>query len=87
MLDSVEQLVIVKGAMCAPIVDSNVVHFVGIDLILDQSLAVINSSELHHLVKNLHLELANFFEQLLVAAESKGGVGGHRFECVCMNKV
>ena len=77
MLDSVEQLVIFKGAMCAPIVNSNVVHFVGLDLISHQLLSIINAGELHHLVKNLHLELTNFFQKLLVAAELESGVGGH----------
>ena len=60
--------------MCAPIVDSNVVHFVGLDLILDQLFIIRNC---HHEVKNLRLKLTNFFEQLLVAAESESGVGGH----------
>ena len=82
MLDSVEQLVIFKGAMCAPIVNSNVETFVGLDLISHQPLGVINAGELHHLVKNLHLELTNVFQKLLVAAELEGGVGDHRFECV-----
>ena len=74
-------MVLCKGANQPPVVNSNVVHFVCVDLILDQSLIVINASELHHLVKNLHLELTNFFQKLLIAAELKGGVGGHRFEC------
>ena len=63
--------------MCAPIVNSNVVHFVGLDLIGNQLLSIINAGELHHLVENLHLELTNFFEQLLVTAELESGVGGH----------
>ena len=63
--------------MCAPIVNSNVVHFVGLDLIGNQLLSIINAGELHHLVENLHLELTNFFQKLLVAAELESGVVGH----------
>ena len=77
MLDSVEQLVLFKGANQPPVVNSNVVHFVGLDLIGDQLLSIINAGELHHLIKNLHLELTNFFQKLLVAAEQESGVGGH----------
>ena len=75
MLDSVEQLVLFKGANQPPIVDSNVEALVGLDLIRDDLLSIINHG--NHEVKNLRLELADFFEKLLVAAESEGGVGGH----------
>ena len=71
--------------MLPPIVNSNVVHFVGLDLIRDDLLSIINHSD--HKVENLRLELADFSQKLFVAAESKSGVGGHRFECVCMYKL
>ena len=61
--------------MLPPIVNSNVVHFVGLDLIRDDLFSIINHGD--HEVENLRLELADFSQKLLVAAESKGGVGGH----------
>ena len=79
------QLGIFKGANQPPVVNSNVEALVGLDLIRDDLLSIINHG--NHEVENLRLELTNFFQKLLVAAESKGGVGGHRFECVCMYKV
>ena len=63
--------------MLPPFVTSNVETFVGLDLIGNDLLSIINGGKLHHLVENLHLELTNFFQKLLVAAELESGVGGH----------
>ena len=69
------QLGIFKGANQPPVVNSNVEALVGLDLIRDDLLSIINHG--NHEVENLRLELADFSQKLFVAAESKGGVGGH----------